>query len=458
MAPEEDDANLTAIRKQVEFYFSDSNLPRDRFLLAKTEEDPLGFVPLSTLLTFNRLKKMGVASVEMLSAALKSSTLLVLDDTKTKVRRSNPLPKESMFPTRAVHLKGWVPGGPEPDLDHLHKLFSPSGTVLSIKIRRWKDDAGAKHFRGSIFVEMDSPEAAERVAAENYEVEIDVNGQKESKVLLAELYFDWVERKKKEREERKLRAKAKYASLKNKSKDNVNEQSGSAHENAATKSEEGAEIHAGSALKTEAKLKGEPQENSAVQLGAEKAIEHETKPDIKPEIKPGVKTEVMRESGVDDGKVDNELTVKEENPERTFIPGLVLRYEGIGEDATREDIRDAMEEFGNIAFVDFFSGQTEGNVRFSTPDETKSALEGLTNSGKLLAGKKPTLRILDSEEEKEYWQVAWIKMDSFRKRRREDRSSGSYGKGHKRFRGGGRYHGGRGKRNNRDNRGPRKNA
>lgn len=457
MAPEEDDANLTAIRKQVEFYFSDSNLPRDRFLLAKTEENPQGFVPLSTLLTFNRLKKMGVASVEMLSAAVKSSTVLVLDDTKTKVRRSDPLPEESMFPTRSVHLKGWVPGGPEPNLDHLYKLFSPSGTVLSIKIRRWKDDAGARHFRGSIFVEMDSPEAAERVAADNYEVEIEVDGQKESKVLLAELYFEWAERKKKEREERKLRAKAKYASLKNKSKDSANKQSGSAGENAATESEEGAQTRAELALNTNATSKSEPQQNSAVKLEAAKAIEHETKPGIKPELNPTAKTGGKREGEVGFEKVDNESTVKEEKPERTFTPGLVLRYEGIGEDATREDIRDAMEEFGTIAFVDFFSGQTEGNVRFSTPDETKKALEGLTNSGKLLAGKKPTLRILDSEDEKEYWQVAWIKMDSFRKRRREDRNSGSYGKGHKRFRGGGRYHGGRGKRTNRDNRGPRKN-
>lgn len=412
MAPEENNANLDAVRKQLEYYFSDSNLPRDRFLLAKTEENPQGFVPLSTLLTFNRLKKLGAVTVETLAAATQSSTALVLDESKTSVRRSTPLPEESLFPTRAVHLKGWVPGGPEPDLDYLHKLFSPSGTVLAIKIRRWNDDDG-KHFKGSIFVEMDSPEAAERLAAEDYEIEIEVDGQKETKALLAESYYDWVERKRKERDERKAKARAHSGNRKLKSKNDAAEKA----------TEEGA-------IQDELLAKSEPNPAGTDEAGST------------------VKAEVKRESEAADGMVKHEVII-EKKPERTFTPGLVLRYEGIGENATREDVRDAMEEFGTIAFVDFFSGQTEGNVRFSTPDETKRALAGMTESGKLLAGKKPTLRILDSEDEKEYWQVAWIKMESSRKRRRDDRGHGSHGKGHKRFRGGGRSYG----RGNRGNRG-----
>ena len=49
---------LDAVRKQIEYYFSDSNFRRDKFLKAKVGEDADGFVQLSVLSTFNRLKEM----------------------------------------------------------------------------------------------------------------------------------------------------------------------------------------------------------------------------------------------------------------------------------------------------------------------------------------------------------------------------------------------------------------
>lgn len=410
MAPEHAAVDLDAVQRQLEYYFSDSNLPRDRFLLAKTEENPDGYVPLCVLLTFNRLKQLGVTSEETLAAALKSSTLLSLNDANTQVRRTNPLPEKSLFPTRAVHVKGWTPGGPEPDLDYLRQLFEPSGSVLSVQVRRWKDESGARHFKGSLFVEMANPEAAERVAAEEYLVDVEVDGQVETKSLTAQHYFDWVERKKKERQERSAKLKLKYGNSKVKSP--VKPSKDEADENIGGKTVSCVKFETGPATKSESALEDDQDEN--------------------------LKSEVKLESKVS---------------QRTFTPGLVLRFEGVGDDATREDIRESLEEYGTIAFVDFSTGQTEGNVRFSTPDETKRAFEGLSNSEKLVAGKKPTVRILDADDEKEYWQVAWIKMDGIRKRRRDDRGNSSYGKGNKRFRRGARF-GGRGKRGARDSRRP----
>ncbi|CAN8023691.1 unnamed protein product [Ixodes persulcatus] len=43
------------IIKQIEYYFGDFNLPRDKFLREKVKLDE-GWVPIETLLTFNRLK------------------------------------------------------------------------------------------------------------------------------------------------------------------------------------------------------------------------------------------------------------------------------------------------------------------------------------------------------------------------------------------------------------------
>ena len=46
------------VLRQFEFYFSDSNFRRDKFLRGKADEDEAGFVDLSVLLTFNRMKQL----------------------------------------------------------------------------------------------------------------------------------------------------------------------------------------------------------------------------------------------------------------------------------------------------------------------------------------------------------------------------------------------------------------
>ena len=45
-------------RPQIEFYFSDSNLPRDAFLLSAVEEAPDGFVSLALICTFSRMRTL----------------------------------------------------------------------------------------------------------------------------------------------------------------------------------------------------------------------------------------------------------------------------------------------------------------------------------------------------------------------------------------------------------------
>lgn len=62
---------LAKIKKQVEFYFSDSNFRKDKFLREKANADPDGFVPITVLLTFNRLKSltMGALLVSWCSGA-----------------------------------------------------------------------------------------------------------------------------------------------------------------------------------------------------------------------------------------------------------------------------------------------------------------------------------------------------------------------------------------------------
>jgi hypothetical protein len=84
---------------QVEFYFSDSNLPRDNFLKEKVAEDAEGFVDVALLCIFSRMNqllkssnkdasKVPAEKVAEVADALEGSTVLTLSEDKTRVRRT----------------------------------------------------------------------------------------------------------------------------------------------------------------------------------------------------------------------------------------------------------------------------------------------------------------------------------------------------------------------------------
>lgn len=78
--------------QQVVYYFSDFNLRRDKFF-SKVLQDNAGWLPLSVLLDCNRIKCL-TKSTDTLADAIASSAIsfLVLDDSRSKVRRTTALP------------------------------------------------------------------------------------------------------------------------------------------------------------------------------------------------------------------------------------------------------------------------------------------------------------------------------------------------------------------------------
>ncbi|OOG00844.1 hypothetical protein ASPCADRAFT_202666 [Aspergillus carbonarius ITEM 5010] len=153
------------IRKQVEFYFSDSNLPMDKFLFSKVGGSANRAVPLELLHSFKRMRRFQpfTAVVE----ALKSSEVLELTENDTCVRRKTPLPEsvsqthdhsvakvfEDQAMTRSVYAKGFGDEEPTTQLD-IEAFFAPYGPVNAIRLRRTYD----KTFKGSVFVEFESEE------------------------------------------------------------------------------------------------------------------------------------------------------------------------------------------------------------------------------------------------------------------------------------------------------------
>ncbi|PIN01910.1 hypothetical protein CDL12_25576 [Handroanthus impetiginosus] len=119
------------IINQVEFYFSDINLATTDQLFRFMSKDPEGYVPLSVVASFKKIKTAITDSSQLASILRSSNKLLVSEDGK-KVKRQHPLTESDMeeLQSRIVIAENL----PE---DHSHqnlmKIFSSVGSVKSIR-------------------------------------------------------------------------------------------------------------------------------------------------------------------------------------------------------------------------------------------------------------------------------------------------------------------------------------
>lgn len=153
------------IVRQIEYYFGDINLPRDKFLQEQIKLED-GWVPLEVILKFKRLSNL-TTDCDVIVTALEASELMEVSDDKKKIRRNpnSPLPvfneerrKELM--TRTVYCKGFPVEGTT--LDKLLDYFSSYGPIDNVQMRSYKDKATDKHiFKGSVFVIFKTKELAE---------------------------------------------------------------------------------------------------------------------------------------------------------------------------------------------------------------------------------------------------------------------------------------------------------
>ena len=120
------DEQRAKITTQVEFYFSDANLPTDAFLLKKVRADPEGWVPIGVVCGFNRMKQLlkKHPPVPTVAAILADrSRALVVDETLLKIRRAEPLPEFDLedIQARTVVAENL---GAEPTVEGVAKAFT----------------------------------------------------------------------------------------------------------------------------------------------------------------------------------------------------------------------------------------------------------------------------------------------------------------------------------------------
>ncbi|NXF71852.1 LARP7 protein, partial [Sclerurus mexicanus] len=147
---------LADIAKQVDFWFGDVNLHKDRFLREQIEKSRDGYVDISLLVSFNKMKKL-TTDGKLIARAVKSSSVVELDLEGTRIRRRQPLgerPKDVDSRTVYVEL---LPK----NVNHswIERVFGKCGNVVYVSIPRYKSTGDPKGFA---FVEFETKEQAEK--------------------------------------------------------------------------------------------------------------------------------------------------------------------------------------------------------------------------------------------------------------------------------------------------------
>uniref|UniRef100_UPI00358EB9E0 lupus La protein-like n=1 Tax=Myxine glutinosa TaxID=7769 RepID=UPI00358EB9E0 len=153
------------IISQVEFYFGDHNLPKDKFLKSEVQKDD-GWVPLGVMIRFNRLKSLSSDPATIAAAIKKSSNgLLEISEDGTRVRRlpSRTLPANDdsyreNIKKRSVYVKGFPE---DATLDEVKEWIDEKSSVEVVHMRR----TCQKTFRGSVFAIFDTVENADKFVA-----------------------------------------------------------------------------------------------------------------------------------------------------------------------------------------------------------------------------------------------------------------------------------------------------
>ncbi|XP_066309939.1 la-related protein 6A-like [Miscanthus floridulus] len=155
------------IVKQVEYYFSDENLPTDEFPLKYVKKNKKGFVPIETIASFRRMKKL---VQDLIEAALRTSPKLVVSSDGKQVRRLHPLPqKELKDSKKSTVLVENLP--PDFSMESIQEKFGTVGKVVNITINDpelVKESSTAKKpdfnlsCKVHVLVEYEAVEAAEK--------------------------------------------------------------------------------------------------------------------------------------------------------------------------------------------------------------------------------------------------------------------------------------------------------
>ncbi|XP_047321817.1 la protein 1 [Impatiens glandulifera] len=358
--------------RQVEFYFSDSNLPRDKFMSETISNSEDGLIDLSLICSFSRMRthlnlgdvkseEVPEETVKAVAETLRSSPFLKVSEDGKRIGRAFELPKpEEVIQQLDNRTIAASPLQYDVKLEDVESFFSQFAKVTSVRLPRHVSDK--RLFCGTALIEFSTEEDAESILKQSLVhagVELELKTKKdfdEERVKLEEasattnVAVGRNDRKNSTAEETYTKGLIISFTLKKLLPD------GSVEEITLKESSNGNDENAGE--------------------GVEKVISE----------KP---TEEMEKENV-------------ETPEEKVVPAK----EGMKDLVSREDLKEIFDKYGSVKYIEFAIGETSGFIRFNEAEagQKARAAAALAEQGGLIV--KDYIATLDSvtgEAEKEYW-------------------------------------------------------
>ncbi|EJU00549.1 hypothetical protein DACRYDRAFT_23006 [Dacryopinax primogenitus] len=361
------------ILQQVEFYFSEANLPFDKFLFTLSYKDnPEHWVPVGTIASFKRMREYTAAKgTAYVADALKPSTLLELSESGEKVRRKVALENLESRQShdafaRSIYAKGF--GEEAKGLqEELEAFFSQFGKFNVVRMRRDKE---TKVFKGSVFVEW-----VDMITA--------------SKFLMQEPKPRW------KGTELTTMSKKAYCDMK------IAEKGIDVTKDPLKRGGRGASVAEGAEGEQKRRADFSGWKLIYQQKKEQKAKVQAEKPDIYIEMD-GEKIKLNKDGTVDPAEIEGK-----------YKKGALVAFEGVEGNVPFVEIKDALKDTWSRTYVDYQRGSKMGLVYLgsdsgtSTEQPTQPITEEQMNivreKMKTIGGKPVTWRHATDEEEKKYY-------------------------------------------------------
>ena len=188
-----------SIKKQIEFYFSESNFRKDKFLRSQADSHPEGYVSIAVLITFNKLKSLST-DVKEIAASVQDSEVVTVSDDGTMIKRSSDVPLEDTSKVRTLYAKGFPIDDSSITIESIHSAFKQYGEILLTRLRK---DPKTKKLKGSCFIEFAGPEGVAKAVEGTHNADGSVSMKwKDTPLLCVMPLTEWLKNKEAKRAKR----------------------------------------------------------------------------------------------------------------------------------------------------------------------------------------------------------------------------------------------------------------
>ncbi len=206
-----------SIKKQIEFYFSESNFRKDKFLRSQADSHPEGYVSIAVLITFNKLKSLST-DVKEIAASVQDSEVVTVSDDGMMIKRSSDVPLEDTSKVRTLYAKGFPIDDASFTIESVRDSFKQYGEILLARLRK---DPKTKKLKGSCFIEFAGPESVAKAVEGTHNADGSVSMKwKDTTLLCVMPLTEWLKNKEAKRVKRSKQESGKKRGADGKEADN----------------------------------------------------------------------------------------------------------------------------------------------------------------------------------------------------------------------------------------------